>query len=74
MLAGKQRGFHRIIEWFGLEGTFISHLAQPHCSEQGHLRLDQPATVCAVSNKRLTQWKRLLGEIVTSPLPQVFKD
>ena len=36
---------HRIIECFGLEGTFRGHLkmgrAQPSCSEQGHLQLDQ---------------------------------
>jgi len=25
---------HRIIECFGLEGTFRGHLAQPPCSEQ----------------------------------------
>ena len=34
---------HRIIEWFGLEGTFNGHLAQPPCSAQGHLQLDQIA-------------------------------
>ena len=34
---------HRIIECFGLEGTFRGHLAQPPCSEQGHLQLDQVA-------------------------------
>jgi len=34
---------HRIIECFGLEGTFRGHLAQPTCSEQGHLQLDQVA-------------------------------
>jgi len=28
---------HRIIECFGLEGTFRGHLAQTPCSEQGHL-------------------------------------
>jgi len=33
----------RIIECFGLEGTFRGHLAQPPCSEQGHLQLDQSA-------------------------------
>jgi len=33
----------RIIECFGLEGTFRGHLAQPPCSEQGHLQLDQVA-------------------------------
>ena len=32
---------HRFIERFGLEGTFRGHLAQPICSEQGHLQLDQ---------------------------------
>jgi len=31
----------RITKCFGLEGTFRSHLAQPSCSEQGHLQLDQ---------------------------------
>ena len=35
--------FHRIIECFGLEGTFRGHLAQPPCSEQGHLQPDQIA-------------------------------
>ena len=34
---------HRIIEWFGLEGTFKGHLVQSPCSEQGHLQLDQAA-------------------------------
>ena len=35
--------FHRIIEHFGLEGTFRGHLAQPPGSKQGHLSLDQVA-------------------------------
>jgi len=35
--------FHRIIECFGLEGTFRGHLTQPPCSEQGHLQPDQVA-------------------------------
>jgi len=35
--------FHRIIECFGLEGTFRDHVAQPTSSEQGHLQLDQVA-------------------------------
>jgi len=34
---------HRTIERFGLEWTFRGHLAQPPCSEQGHLQLDQVA-------------------------------
>jgi len=34
---------HKIIECFGLEGTFKSHLVQPPCNEQGHLQLDQVA-------------------------------
>ena len=34
---------YRIIESFGLEGTFKGHLAQPPCNEQGHLQLDQVA-------------------------------
>jgi len=34
---------HRIIECFGLERTFRAHIAQPPCSEQGHLQLDQVA-------------------------------
>jgi len=38
-----QLGCHRIIECFGLEGTFRGHLAQPPCSEQGHLQLNQVA-------------------------------
>ena len=33
----------RITECFGLKGTFRGHLAQPACSEQGHLQLDQVA-------------------------------
>ena len=33
----------RIIECFGLEGAFRGHLAQPPCSEQGLLQLDQVA-------------------------------
>jgi len=34
---------NRIMEQFGLEGIFRGHLAQPPCSEQGHLQLDQGA-------------------------------
>ena len=34
---------HRIIECFGLEGMFSGRLAQPPCSEQGYLQLDQVA-------------------------------
>jgi len=30
-------------ERFGLEGTFRGHLAQPPCSKQGYLKLDQVA-------------------------------
>ncbi|KAK4823976.1 hypothetical protein QYF61_008595 [Mycteria americana] len=33
----------RIVERFGLEGTFKGHLVQPRCNEQGHLQLDQVA-------------------------------
>jgi len=32
-----------ILEYFGLEGAFRGHLAQPPCREQGHLQLDQVA-------------------------------
>jgi len=34
---------HRIIESFGLEGTFWGHLVHPCCNEQDHLQLDQVA-------------------------------
>mgnify|MGYP001853282663 CR=1 FL=1 len=34
---------HQFIESLELEGTFKGHLAQPHCSEQGHLQLAQGA-------------------------------
>ena len=33
----------KITECLGLEGIFRGHLAQPPCSEQGHLQLDQAA-------------------------------
>jgi len=32
---------HRIIRWFGLEGTFKGRLIQTPCSEQEHLQPDQ---------------------------------
>jgi len=32
-----RRSLYRITECFGWEGTFRGQLAQPHCSEQGHL-------------------------------------
>jgi len=35
--------FHRIIEWFELEGTLNITWFQPPCHEQGHLPLDQVA-------------------------------
>jgi len=35
--------FHRIIEWFGLEGTLKIIWFQPPCHEQGHLPPDQAA-------------------------------
>ena len=34
---------NQILECFGLERTFRGHLAQPPCSEQGHIPLDQVA-------------------------------
>ena len=34
---------HRIIECFGLEGTFRGHMVQPLCYEQGRLPLDEVA-------------------------------
>jgi len=34
---------HRIIEWFGLEGTLKIIWLQPPCHEQGYLPLDQAA-------------------------------
>jgi len=43
LLACGFPGVQRIIECFGLERTFKGHLAQPPCSEQGHLQPDQVA-------------------------------
>jgi len=37
------QGYHRIIEWFGLEGTLKIIWFQPPCHKQGHLPLDQVA-------------------------------
>jgi len=37
----KKKKSNRIIECFGLEGTFKGHLVQPPCNEQGHLQLDE---------------------------------
>jgi len=34
---------HRIVEWFGLEGTLKIIWFQPLCHGQGHLQLDQAA-------------------------------
>lgn len=38
-----QVNFHRIVQWFGLGGTFSYPLVQTFCSEQGHLEQDQVA-------------------------------
>ena len=35
----------RVIEWFGLEGTFRGHLVQPSCIKQGHLQPDRVAQI-----------------------------
>ena len=43
MAGGLELDNHRIIEYFGLEGTFRGHLAQPPYSEQGYFQLDQVA-------------------------------
>lgn len=34
---------HRLVECFGLEGTFEGHLGQPPCTGQGYLQLDEVA-------------------------------
>lgn len=34
---------HGITEWLGQELTFKAHLFQLHCSDQGHLHVDQVA-------------------------------
>jgi len=41
--SAQVRVLHRIIEWFGLEGTLKIIWFQPPCDEQGHLPLDQVA-------------------------------
>ena len=41
--AYKYTLLHRIIEWFGLEGTLKITYFQPLCHGQGHLPLDQVA-------------------------------
>ena len=41
--GGTESQNHRIIEWFGLEGTLKIIWFQPPCHEQGHLPLDQVA-------------------------------
>jgi len=45
---------NRITERFGREGTFRGHLAQPSCSEQRFLQLDQSAVFVEQS---LVNWR-----------------
>ena len=47
---------NRIMEQFGLEGIFRGHLAQPPCSEQGHLQLDQGAQSPIQPDLEQFQW------------------
>ena len=42
-VGGRFRRYHRITEWFGLEGIFRGHPVQPPGNEQAHLPLDYVA-------------------------------
>lgn len=48
----------RILEWFGLQGTFKGHLLQVPCNDQEHFQLEQVAQIpvrleCVVSTVSL---------------------
>ncbi|KAK4823325.1 LOW QUALITY PROTEIN: hypothetical protein QYF61_000927 [Mycteria americana] len=63
---------HRIIECFGLEGTFTGHLVQPPLQEQGHLQLDQVARSPIQPDLECFQgWG--LHYLSGQPVPALFK-
>ena len=65
MLLHSSLDVHRIIEFFGLEGTFEDHLVKLCCRGQEHLSLDQVAVHLRALNRTMVfselgrQWNRV---------------
>jgi len=73
LLSDKTCPNHRIIECFGLGGTFQGHLAQSPCNEQEHLQLDQVAQSPVQPGLECSQgWGIMDG--ITSTVPCWYHD